>query len=131
MGSRRSYSFCSSTAAPGNLRNTWGRSLRVVTQDCLYVSKARDGCNDALTQTKPNPQHYLTLIRGRLPCSIIEGLDCCCRRCRLPSKVIWRPLCDIASPCSCWHRWKPRRIEKAERRCRIDTLKFEQRSRGE
>jgi hypothetical protein len=63
----------------GPLACVWGRSLRVVTLECLYVSKARDSGIDAAARTNPNRQYDLALIRGRLPGSIIEGLDCYCR----------------------------------------------------
>jgi hypothetical protein len=69
----------------GPLVSLWGRSLRVVTLECLYVSKARSSFEAAEMPLEQKRQHDLTLISSRLPGAIIKGLESYCR----PMTLSW------------------------------------------
>jgi hypothetical protein len=75
---------------PGSLSDgpvacVWGRSLPVVTLECLYVSKARDGFEESGMPPDGKRRHDLALICGRLSGSTIEGLSSYCR----PMPLSW------------------------------------------
>lgn len=76
---------------PGSLTDgpvirMWGRPVRVVTLECLYVMKASGNFMDAGAPPSRKHEEDLALIRSRLPAETIEELARYCRLVELPGR---------------------------------------------